>query len=97
MSAESFFFLNGSLLLTVEVSSTTDFANFDKALHLYSVFGQEAKWFERPQVFLFNNLGIQYVANLGGGAHGIQKEITPKYKHQFHHFGRTCSLITPKE
>lgn len=79
--------LNGSLLLTLEVSSTTDFANVDTALHPYSVFGQEAKCFERPQVFEFNNLAIQSVANLEGGAHDIQKGIMPKYKQQFHHFG----------
>lgn len=28
-----------------------------------------------------------------GGAHGIQKEITPKYKQQFHHFSLEDMLI----
>lgn len=37
----------------------------------------------------------------GSAAHGTEKQITPKYKQQFHHYSpqpqRTRSLITPKD
>lgn len=53
------FFANGSLLLTLKVSFLTDFINYSTLLHLYCVFG-------KPLGFVFNNLGIHYVAYLGG-------------------------------
>lgn len=92
------FFCNGSLLLTLKVSFLTDFITYSTLLHLFCVFGKLLG-------FVFNNLGIHYVANMGVGgggvAHGTEEEITPKYKQQFHHYSpppqRTRSLITPKD
>lgn len=50
--------------------------------------------FKRSQVFF--NL-ITLVSNLLPIWGEVQEGITPKFKLQFHHCGRTRSLITPKE
>lgn len=66
------FFLFGSLVLTVEVSYTTFALSFlvlqnNTTLLFCSIFGQEAHCFGEAHVTVINNLGVQYASNFGGG------------------------------